>query len=614
MTTPFPFSAVVGAEDAKLALMLTATDARIGGVLLRGDKGSAKSTLARGIAALLPGGAPFVELPVGASEERLIGSLDVAAALGEGAVRFEAGLLAAAHGGVLYVDEINLLPDHLVDALLDAAASGINRVERDGFSHEHAARFVLVGSMNPEEGELRPQLLDRMGLAVDVRASADPDERALAVRRRLDFDADPEGFVARWRSDEHALAQRLADAAPAYLPEHRITDVAALCAAMGVEGLRGDLVICRAAAALAGLEGERAVSADHIRRVAPLALAHRARRHPFDPPGVDADELDQHLDDHVGGGPAPPPPGDDDAAPGDTSHDSAGTGAPSTRRPDADRPDVAMPDPADARSVLDLTTARTARADQSARRGPPGTPSAAAGRVVGDRAAGPRPSSVAVAPTVRTAARRRAASDGEAPVLVAADLREPVREAPTGMLVVVAVDASASMGAADRLAAVHGAVLGLLTDVYQRRDRVALVTFQGDDASVVLRPTGSIEVARARLGELRASGPTPLAAGLRTALDVARGAPDGNALLVVVTDGRATAAADGVAPVAAAHAAAAEVRRAGVEAIVIDAESGPVRLGLAGELADALGARHVRLDELTAVAVERTIREAIRPA
>ena len=191
-----PLAAVVGQDDAKLALLLIAVDPRIGGVLLRGEKGTAKSTLARGLAALLPGSAPFVELPLGATEDRLVGSIDLAAALAGGGVQFRPGSVAAADGGVLYVDEINLLPDHLVDVLLDVAASGINRVEREGVSHVHASRFLLVGSMNPEEGDLRPQLLDRFGLAVGVRTARDPAERAAAVRRRLAFDADPAGALA----------------------------------------------------------------------------------------------------------------------------------------------------------------------------------------------------------------------------------------------------------------------------------------------------------------------------------------------------------------------------------------------------------------------------------
>src|SRR5438270_7125919 len=201
----FPFTAVVGQEDAKLALLLASIDPAIGGVLLRGQKGSAKTTLARGLAALLPGDAPFVDLPLGATEDRLVGTLDLGAVLtGEGR-SFEPGLLAAAHGGVLYVDEVNLLADHLVDVLLDVAASGVNRVEREGVSHSHPARFVLIGSMNPEEGELRPQLLDRFGLCVDVGASTDPAVRARAVRRRLGFDAAPAAAAQAWEAQEAEL-------------------------------------------------------------------------------------------------------------------------------------------------------------------------------------------------------------------------------------------------------------------------------------------------------------------------------------------------------------------------------------------------------------------------
>ncbi|HEY5250789.1 MAG TPA: ATP-binding protein, partial [Acidimicrobiales bacterium] len=297
----FPFSAVVGHENLRMALLLCAVDPGIGGVLLRGQKGSAKTTLARGLATLLPGDAPFVELPVGASEDRLVGSIDLRAALTGGERRFASGLLQAAHGGVLYVDEVNLLPDHLVDVLLDVAASGVNRVEREGVSHSHPSRFVLVGSMNPEEGELRPQLLDRFGLSVDVIASTDPDERAEAVQRRLAFDADPEGFLANWQDAEDALRARLERATPAPLPSELILAVSTLCAQAGAEGLRADLVICRAAAALAGWEGGQEASESEVRRVAELALGHRRRRSPFEAPGMAADELESLLDDAFSG-------------------------------------------------------------------------------------------------------------------------------------------------------------------------------------------------------------------------------------------------------------------------------------------------------------------------
>ncbi|HEV8116866.1 MAG TPA: ATP-binding protein, partial [Acidimicrobiales bacterium] len=253
--TPYPFLAVVGQDEAKLALLLTALEPAIGGVLLRGEKGTAKTTLARGMAGLLPGAAPFVELPVGATEDRVVGSIDVTAALTGGVVQFSPGLLASAHAGVLYVDEVNLLPDHLVDVLLDVAASGRNRVEREGVSHTHDARFVLIGSMNPEEGELRPQLLDRFGLCVDVGSHLDPAVRAEALAARLRYDADPDGVASRWANTQNRMRRRLAHVRPVPLEPGLVAQVAALCASEGAEGLRADLTICRAAAALAGWEG-----------------------------------------------------------------------------------------------------------------------------------------------------------------------------------------------------------------------------------------------------------------------------------------------------------------------------------------------------------------------
>lgn len=281
MTAPvFPLAAVVGADSLKLALCLNAIDPRIGGVLIEGPRGMAKSTLARGLADLL-GGGPFVTLPLGASEERIVGTLDLEAALGEGRARFAPGVLAAAHGGVLYVDEVNLLPDHLVDLLLDVAASGINRVERDGISHEHAARFLLVGTMNPEEGELRPQLLDRFGFALALDSRPAPRERAEILRRRLAFDSDPLAFTAQWKPAQAQLQQCCA-VARARLAEIPLDDAAleaitAGCHQAGVDGLRADLVWLRAARAHAAWRGATAIENADIAAVAEFALRHRRR-------------------------------------------------------------------------------------------------------------------------------------------------------------------------------------------------------------------------------------------------------------------------------------------------------------------------------------------------
>ncbi|TDC63551.1 ATP-binding protein, partial [Streptomyces hainanensis] len=338
--------------DLRLALLLNAVSPAVGGVLVRGEKGTAKSTAVRALAPLLPevtvvpdcrfacdpaapepdcpdgphptgsgAGRParLVELPVGASEDRLTGALDLERALAEGVTAFEPGLLARAHRGVLYVDEVNLLHDHLVDLLLDAAAMGVSHVERDAVSVRHAARFLLVGTMNPEEGELRPQLLDRFGLTVEVTASRDPDERAEVVRRRLAFDADPAGFATHWAAEGDALRHRIA-AARALLPDVVLGDtalrqIAATCAAFEVDGMRADLVMARAATALAAWAGRTAVLAEDVRQAALLALPHRRRRAPFDAPGLDERTLDETLERHGGDPddePPPPPPGPDD--------------------------------------------------------------------------------------------------------------------------------------------------------------------------------------------------------------------------------------------------------------------------------------------------------------
>lgn len=284
-TPHFPLAAVVGADDLKLALCLTAIDPKIGGVLIEGPRGMAKSTLARGLADLLASG-QFVTLPLGATEERLVGTLDLDAALGEGRAAFSPGVLAKADGGVLYVDEVNLLPDHLVDLLLDVAASGVNLVERDGISHRHAARFVLIGTMNPEEGELRPQLLDRFGLNVALSGQTVPHQRGQIIRRRLDFDAAPEAFCQQWAPQQQALKARC-ETARGLLPDIELDDVSLgliteRCFAAGVDGLRADLVWLRAARAHAAWRGAAHIAEADIDAVADFALRHR-RREPQPP-------------------------------------------------------------------------------------------------------------------------------------------------------------------------------------------------------------------------------------------------------------------------------------------------------------------------------------------
>ncbi len=324
----YPFSAVVGQEAMQLALLLNAINPAIGGVLIRGQKGTAKSTAARSLAVLLPpadtrglaiqvrtndghetitfsrpAAAPlFVELPVGASDDRVVGTLDIEHALRAGQRRFEPGLLAQAHGGILYVDEVNLLADHIVDVLLDAAASGVNTVEREGISVSHPARFILVGTMNPEEGDLRPQLLDRFGLAVEVVGQPEPAVRAEIVRRRIAFEADPSGFYTRFTEAEADLHRRII-AGRDLLPQVTLSDgllelITHICAGSGVDGLRADITIYKTALTLAAWEGRRQVTVEDVRRSAELALLHRRRRQPFEEPGLDQQQLDELIQQH----------------------------------------------------------------------------------------------------------------------------------------------------------------------------------------------------------------------------------------------------------------------------------------------------------------------------
>lgn len=346
----FPFSAIVGQDRLRLALLLTAVSPGIGGVVVRGEKGTAKTTAVRALGPLLPKGT-VVDLPLGATEDRVVGSIDVESVLTTGHAEFRPGLLSKADGGVLYVDEVNLLADHLVDVLLDAAATGRVTVERDGVSHVEETSFVLVGTMNPEEGELRPQLLDRFGLAVDVVASRDPEVRVEVMRRRLAYESDPHGFAARWAQADGELRDRLARARGLVgqipLDDVHLARIASLCADFDVDGMRADLVIARTARAHAAWRGASEIDSEDIRIAAELALPHRRRRDPFDAPGVDQQDLDDALDraedrypdedDHAE---EPPQPETPDATDGPEEGDAetSSSDEPAPEQPDAPAP------------------------------------------------------------------------------------------------------------------------------------------------------------------------------------------------------------------------------------------------------------------------------------
>ncbi|MYY01781.1 MULTISPECIES: putative cobaltochelatase [unclassified Streptomyces] len=669
MSTPYPFTAIVGQDDLRLGLLLNAVSPAVGGVLVRGEKGTAKSTAVRALAALMPQvsvvpGCRFscdpvspdpacpdgphedvsgvsrpartVELPVGASEDRLVGALDIERALSEGVKAFEPGLLADAHRGILYVDEVNLLHDHLVDLLLDAAAMGASYVEREGVSVRHAARFLLVGTMNPEEGELRPQLLDRFGLTVEVAASRETDQRVEVVRRRLAYEDDPAAFAARWADEEAQLRARIV-AARALLPEVRLGDqalrqIAATCAAFEVDGMRADIVMARTATALAAWAGRTDVLAEDVRQAALLALPHRRRRNPFDAPGLDEDKLDDTLEENGGGDEDPEPDG-----PGDGGGDGGGGGlpprgdGPDTPPPPAEsaddtpgRPEAEPPGPAPSVPGQggEQQPVRAGEPFRTKMLSVPGLGEGAAGRrsrartehgrTTGARRPRGALTKLHLAATVRAAAphQRARGRSGRGLVVRRDDLRQATREGREGNLVLFVVDASGSMAARQRMGAVKGAVLSLLMDAYQRRDKVGLITFRGRDAELALPPTSSVDAAAARLETLPTGGRTPVAAGLLKAHDVLRVErlrdPSRRALLVVVTDGRATGGPD---PVALAARAARLHAAEGTASVVVDCESGPVRLGLAASLAGELGGTAVTLDELRAESIAGLVKD-----
>ncbi len=690
----FPFSAVVGSDDMALALVLTTVSPEVGGVLVRGEKGTAKSTMVRGLAAVMPEqavvagcrfgcepdaadpGCPdgphpddvaaalrparLVELPVGATDDRVVGSLDLKAALGSGVTAYEPGLLAAANRGILYVDEVNLLHDHLVDLLLDAAAMGRNTVERDGVSVSHAARIVLVGTMNPEEGELRPQLLDRFGLTVQVAAPREPALRSEVVRRRLAFDAAPAAFAERFAADQEAVRARIADArsrvGSVELPDRMLTKIAEVCAAFEVDGLRADIVTARAAIAHAAWVGRDRVTRADVRAAARLALPHRRRRNPFDAPGLDEDLLDRILGEEPDPDPDPKPndsPDESDRS-GDASDsdgsEETGEGRSEQTRPSSERPSGEGSDPqrdreparseADDRSEAESEAGPPPSEGDEADPTPPhpakvgtiasGTPFRArvlTARGLGHGEAGRRSRAVTttgsaigsttaetgrvhLAATLRAAAPHQNARGRSGRVLLEpADLRRTVTQGRESNLILLCVDASGSMAARKRMEAVKTAVLSLLLDAYQRRDKVGLITFRGNGAHLVLPPTGSIDVAARRLDDLPHGGRTPLAEGLLVAHETLRleriRDPRRRPLLVVVTDGRATS---GAQPLERASAVAGHLAREGVDSVVIDCESGRFRLGLAARLAGQLGAEHLPVDEVAA----STIVEASR--
>lgn len=603
---PFPLSALVGQDELVTALLVGATDPHLGGVLIRGDRGTAKTTAVRALVGLLPPTvategcpyrcqpgepcpagphpdgtpvvevpAPLVELPLGATEDRVVGTLDLRRALRGDASAFQPGLLAAANGGLLYIDEVNLLPDHLVDLLLDVAASGINRVERDGLSVTHPARFLLVGTMNPDEGDLRPQLLDRFGLAVDVTTPTDPAVRVEIIRRRLAFDTDPEQVGVTHATAEGCYATRLRHARRllerVHLSDQQLHRIARLCAAAGVEGVRADLACARAARALAALDGRTSVTDEDIDQAARLALRHR----------TDPDALEELLDPpdppDPPGGTAPPPPGPPDGGPmDDTDPESS--------------PQAAQPP--------EWTFTPAPHPPVHLRTPPAPPPTAHGGRRLGSDQRGRRRNAPGGGAIAWAATLRRAAREGWRPPrpLRAGWISLQRRTGSRRAALVVLLDSSGSMAARRRMRRTKGAVAGLLRGL-RHGDRAGLVVIAGGRPQVV-QPLGAPARVLTSLPGLPTGGRTPLADGLRTAAALLTRTVD-VPLLVVFTDGRHNIGTADPVQVAAAIAER-------VPTLWVDTEEGPVRLGRVAAMARAARDPWLTLDELPA-AVHRVL-------
>jgi magnesium chelatase ATPase subunit I len=586
----YPFTAIVGQEEMKLALVLNVVDPLIGGVLIMGHRGTGKSTAVRALGDLLPQIAvvtacpyncdpndrenlcdecrgkksrssrdvpvPVVELPLGATEDRVCGTIDIERALAAGRKTFDPGLLARANRGFLYIDEVNLLEDHLVDLLLDVAVTGRNKVEREGISVEHPASFVLIGSGNPEEGELRPQLLDRFGLHAEVKTENYLQNRIDIVERRERYDREREAFCESYKDDQDQLRKRITKARAnlGKIPVNRavLEKIAQLCADLKVDGHRGELTLMRAARALAAFEGRRAVTDDHVKRVSAMSLRHRLRRDALDETAT-SEQIEQAVDE-VFPRPAPSQPssgngGDvhDQNQPGRTSKQDkkqrASASGSSSRPNTADTPSLPAVDDKAGELRLQEHLRKQERGERTQTRRSSGAKTALAQgrgrytRAVQFRTAGAR---VAIDATLRALAglnsslRRRSIGSLNTQVL-----RYKLLKHKQGTLFVFAIDASGSM-AANRIARAKSTILKLLRKSYLNRDSVAIVSFHGTTANVDLPPSRSILRARRVLDSLRMGGSTPLGLGLVTTIELLElvGSKFGENVVLLFTDGR----------------------------------------------------------------------------
>lgn len=639
----YPFAALVGQEKLKRALLLCAINPSIGGLLIRGEKGTAKSTAARGLAEIMPfipkneisqllfqennsqdicgecpvdieeTPVPFVNLPLGATEDRVLGSLDLDGILSEKKKRLQPGLLATAHRGILYIDEVNLLPDHLVDVLLDVAAMGINTIQRDGLSESHPAKFTLIGTMNPEEGNLRPQFLDRFGLMVDVEAPRDVAERTEVVRRRINFENNPDAFAIHWAAGQKNLQDKIKTAQQllpsVILPDGLLTLISQLCTELNVTSLRADIVMYKTAITLAALDKRTTVTADDVRQAAELALIHRQRKKPFEGNGKGDNRLDELMQQEQPGQKDQPKEknqpeskdGQELLVDGKSSNDEETNNRESASSKQEQVFGVA-PQKEAPQFKVDLNPVShqipEGRRSQAinTNRGPEL-------RAIPDQS----PNDVSVMATVQSALIR----DQDDFQITRNDLHQKVRKGKTGNLILFVVDASGSMAASSRMEAVKGSVLSLLTDAYQRRDMVGVISFRGVEAQLLLEPTYSVEQAEQAMQSLPTGGRTPLPHALQLAIQVINKLnPDKDLkpLLVILSDGKANVPLPGGGDAWQQTLQLSEkLFQSNIPALVLDTENDYLRFGRAAEMAKVMGAECLSLEELSSEIITVTI-------
>ena len=648
----YPLSAIVGQDDLLLALTICAVNPLVGGVLIRGDKGSAKSTAARALVQVMPPimrrpgcrfnclpekpldicavcsdgqlaaevtAVPFINLPLGVTEERLLGTLDLDKILKENRKEFQPGLLAACHRGVLYIDEVNLLPDHIVDLLLDTAAMGTNIVEREGFSISHPAKISLIGTMNPEEGDLRPQLLDRFGLMVEVKAPREPQLRAEIVRRRSQFEGSPEQFNETYKERQESYKDQIQKAGKVLdsveLSEPMLLFASTICSELGLASLRGDLVLGQTARTIAALEGRLQVSLEDIRKAARLALPHRQRTKPGERTGMNEERLQDLFDQAEKDAQAQKiqeRPSNQETPPNqnDLSH--------SQSEPEKDINDSESDSEGEAAKTVFATGQNPYKLSLDIKEF--GT--AARSNIVGNQS-GPlktergasrserpdlNPQCLAPLATIKHALVRKGTLKIER-----ADLHQKDRNSRNKNLILFVVDCSGSMAARKRMEAVKGAVRDLLEGAYQDREPVAVITFADREAKLIVPPTRSIERAQEELQAMETGGKTPLAGAfalVNNFLDKTN--REGEPLMVLISDGRANVALNQGDPWQESLHLAEKLRERRLASLVIDTETGFVKLERAKEIAAKLKGSYICLNDLSAESITLTVRRHLQ--